>query len=252
LLRPYPQFDAVYAMRSSLARSRFDALIFGATRRFDRWSVLANYTFSRARDNQYSESNFFSEGSAIQNYYDIESEYGLSVLDTPHRLNVSATVGLPFGFSASVAATRQSGFPIAVSQAAQNSGLLAGSQRPNVVPGADPLLTRSPADAFDPACSCIRWLNPGAWSEALPFTLGNAPRTDGRARTPGRQLVDVAVDRAFRLPAAVLTLRAEIINALNARDFRGPNNQWGSSTFGEIRSDSGFPRTLQLRARVTW
>jgi hypothetical protein len=50
----------------------------------------------------------------------------------------------------------------------------------------------------------------------------------------------------------VLRLRAEIINALNARDFRGPNNQWGSATFGEIRSDSGFPRTLQLRARFTW
>jgi len=252
LLRPYPHFDGVHAMRSALARSRFDALILGAARRFDRWSVLANYSFSRASDSQFGESNFFSEGSATRNYYDIESEYGLSVLDTPHRLNVSGTVGLPFGFSASVAATLQSGFPISVSQAAQNSGLLGGSQRPNVVPGVDPLLTRNPVDSFDPACSCIKWLNPAAWSEAAPFTLGNAPRADGRARTPGRRLVDVAVDRAFRMTKGVLTLRAEIINALNARDFRGPNNQWGSPTFGEIRSDSGFPRTLQIRARYSF
>jgi hypothetical protein len=252
LLRPYPQFDAVFAMRSALARSRFDALILGATRRFNRWSLLANYSLSRASDNQFGESNFFSEGSGIRNYYDLESEYGLSVLDTPHRLNVSGTVDLPLGFSASVAATLQSGFPIAIAQAAQNSGLLTGSQRPNVVPGVDPLLTSNPVDGFDPACSCIKWLNPAAWSEAAPFTLGNAPRADGRARTPGRRLVDVAVDRAFRMTKGVLTLRAEIINALNARDFRGPNNQWGSATFGEIRSDSGFPRTLQLRARVTW
>lgn len=252
LLRPYPQFDAVFAMRSALARSRFDALILGAVRRFDRWSVLANYSLSRASDNQFGESNFFSEGSSIRNYYDLESEYGLSVLDTPHRLNVSGTVDLPFGFSASVAATLQSGFPIAIAQAAQNSGLQAGSQRPNVVAGVDPLLTSNPVDSFDPACSCIKWLNPAAWSEAAPFTLGNAPRADGRARTPGRRLVDVAVDRAFRMPNGVLRLRAEIINALNARDFRGPNNQWGSATFGEIRSDSGFPRTLQLRARYAW
>ena len=252
LLRPHPQFDAVYALRSSLARSRYDAIIVAANRRLDRWSLGANYTFSRQRDNQFGESNFFSEGSAIRNYYDIESEYGLSVLDAPHRLNVLGTVDLPLGFAASVAATLQSGFPIAVSQAAQNSGLLGGSQRPNVVSGVSPILTTNPVDAFDPACSCIKWLNPSAWSQAPPFTLGNAPRADSRARTPGRKLVDVAVDRTFRLSTAALTLRAEIINLLNARDFRGPNPQWGSPTFGEIRSDSGFPRTLQLRARYAW
>ena len=252
LLRPYPQFDAVYALRSSLARSRYDALIVATARRLDRWSLHANYTFSRQRDNQFSESNFFSEGSAIRNYYDIESEYGLSVLDTPHRLNLAGTVDLGFGFAVSVAATLQSGFPIAVSQAAQNSGLLGGSQRPNVVPGVSPVLTSDPVDAFDPSCACIKWLNPAAWSEAPAFTLGNAPRADGRARTPGRQLVDVAIDRTFRLARGAVTLRAEIINVLNARDFRGPNPQWGSATFGEIRSDSGFPRLLQLRARYAW
>ena len=98
LLRPYPQFDAVYALRSSLARSRYDALIAGARRRHQGWSVRANYTFSRQRDNQFGESNFFSEGSSIRNYYDIESEYGTSLLDTPHRLNAAGTIELPFGF----------------------------------------------------------------------------------------------------------------------------------------------------------
>jgi hypothetical protein len=252
LLRPYPQFDAVYAMRSAAARARYDALIAGIARRFEGGSLHANYTLSRQRDNQFGESNFFSEGSAIQDYYDIDAEYGVSVLDTPHRLNIGATIALPYAFSISAAATLQSGFPITISQAANNTGLLAGSQRPNSVPGVDPLLTRDPADAFDTDCSCIRWLNPAAWSEAAPFTLGNAPRADGRVRTPGRRLLDVAVDRAFRIGAGALTLRAELINALNARDFRGPNPQWGSATFGEIRADSGFPRTLQLRARYAW
>ena len=252
LLRPYPQFDAVFALRSSLARSRYDALILAADRRLDRWSLRANYTFSRQRDNQFGESNFFSEGSAIRNHYDIESEYGLSVLDTPHRLNASGTIDLPFGFGASGAATVQSGFPIAIAQAAQNTGLLGGSQRPNLVHGVSPVLSNAAADAFDAACACIKWLNPAAWSEAPAFTLGNAPRADGRARTPGRMLVDVALDRAFRLARGAIVLRAEVINVLNARDFRGPNPQWGTATFGEIRSDSGFPRTLQLRARYAW
>lgn len=64
--------------------------------------------------------------------------------------------------------------------------------------------------------------------------------------------MDVAVDRRFDLGRRHLTLRAEVINVLNARDFRGPNTQWGSATFGEIRSDSGFPRTVQVRARYAW
>ena len=252
LLRPYPQFDAVYAMRSPLAKSRYDALIVGASHHLARWSLRANYTFSRQHDNQFSESNFFSEGSAIRNYYDIEAEYGRSVLDTPHRLNASGTIDLPAGFSTSFALTYQTGFPIAVSQAVQNTGLLAGQQRPNLVAGVNPVLTADPVSSFEPACKCIKWLNPAAWSEAPAFTLGNAPRADARARTPGRRLVDAAVDRAFPLSHTTVTLRAEVINLLNARDFRGPNAQWGAATFGEIRSDSGFPRTLQLRARVAW
>lgn len=56
LLRPYPQFGAVYALRSSLARSRYDALIAGAERRHERWSARANYTYGRQRDNQFGES----------------------------------------------------------------------------------------------------------------------------------------------------------------------------------------------------
>jgi hypothetical protein len=253
LLRPYPQFDAVYALRSGQARSRYDALILAIDRPLrDAWGVRANYTFSRQSDNQYSESNFFSEGSAIRNYYDIESEYGLSVLDSPHRLNVTGTIRLPLGFSSSAAATLQSGFPIAIGQAAQNNGLLAGSQRPNIVSRVDPLLANDPVDAFDASCGCIKWLNPAAWTAAAPFTSGAAPRADGRARTPGRRLVDVAIDRPIPLPKGALTIRAEIINVLNARDFRGPNNQLGSATFGEIRSDSGFPRMLQIRGRYAW
>ena len=252
LLRPYPHFDAVYELRSTVARSRYDALIAGFDRRFDRWSLHANYTLSRQRDNQFGESNFFSEGSAIQNYYDIEAEYGLSVLDTPHRFNMTSTIDLPFGVSISAAATLQSGFPITIYQASNTSGVLAGSQRPNVIANVDPRLADNPADAFDGTCSCIRWLNPDAWSAAAPFTFGNAPRADGRIRTPGRRLVDLAVDRVFKVADDTLTLRAEIINVLNAPDFRGPNPQWGSATFGEIRADSGFPRTLQLRARYAW
>ena len=58
LLRPYPQFDSVYMLRSNAARSRYDALVVAAEHRLAHgWSGQANYTWSRQRDSQFSESS---------------------------------------------------------------------------------------------------------------------------------------------------------------------------------------------------
>ncbi|MGE0393826.1 MAG: carboxypeptidase regulatory-like domain-containing protein, partial [Vicinamibacterales bacterium] len=210
LLRPYPQFDGVYALRSNVARSRYDALVLSVERRaVGRWSGQANYTWSRQQDNQFNESNFFAGGSGIRDNYDVEAEYGLSVLDTPHRVNVSGSLNLPGGITVSAVASYQSGFPVTVSQGANNSNLLGSSQKPNVVPGVSPVLTDNPQDAYDTSCGCIRWLNPDAWSQAAPFTFGNAPRADGRARTPARRNVDLAVQKAVRVGPARIMARAE-------------------------------------------
>ena len=61
LLRPFPQFTDVLAHRVTEARTRYNAM----TLRFDRrirnnWGVNANYTFSRLMDNQFGESNTYS------------------------------------------------------------------------------------------------------------------------------------------------------------------------------------------------
>src|SRR5690242_16857814 len=99
----------------------------------------------------------------------------------------------------SAVATYESGFPVTVNQNPNNSNLLGSGQRPNVVAGMDPVLTTNPADSYDAACACIRWLNPAAWSPAAPFTFGNAPRADGRARTPARRNLDVAIEKSQRI-----------------------------------------------------
>ena len=76
---------------------------------------------------------------------------------------------------------------VTVSQSPVNSNLLGSNQRPNVVAGIDPVLTSDPENSYNAGCGCIQWLNPAAWSQAAPFTFGNAPRTDGRLRTPVRK-----------------------------------------------------------------
>ena len=49
-------------------------------------------------DNQFGESNIFSnrQGSALDNT-NLDGEYGYSLLDVPHRLNINGTFELPFG-----------------------------------------------------------------------------------------------------------------------------------------------------------
>ena len=94
LLRPFPQFDNVLMHRVNQARARYNAGVARWTKRMSNgYSLDVNYTFSRLEDNQFGESNTFSsrQGSALNNY-DLDAEFGVSLLDVAHRLNVNATL----------------------------------------------------------------------------------------------------------------------------------------------------------------
>jgi hypothetical protein len=273
LLRPYPQFTNVYAHRVSTARARYNALSVGIERRHDQdWSARVNYVFSVRKDNQAGESNAFSiNAQGPIDSYDLDREFGYSMLDAPHRLNISGSVELPFGpgkrwlasggwpgavaggWTVSGVGWYQSGFPVAVIQPNNNFNLLGSLQRPNIVPGVNPRIPGSPDDNYDPDCRCIQWLNPAAWSAAAPFTFGDAPHSDARVRTPFRKNWDIAVHKTQPIGAARVTIRAELINAFDTPSFAGPRPPFGTAgVFGSIAGVSGFPRTLQLQARVTW
>ena len=170
LLRPYPQFGHVRAHRVTAARSRYDALVVATERRqHDGWGGRVNYTYSVLKDNQSGEGNAFANNpQAALDSYDLEREYGHSLRDTPHRLNISGTVELPFGtgrrwlsnggvvnavfggWSISGVGFYQSGFPVALIQVDNAAGAFGFGQRPNLVPGVDPLLTRGPENSYDP------------------------------------------------------------------------------------------------------
>jgi hypothetical protein len=272
LLRPYPQFGNIRAHRATAARARYNALTLGAERRqHDGWGLRANYTFSVRKDNQVGESNAFSVSpqGAVDNF-DLEREFGYSLIDTPHRLNISGTLELPFGvgkrwlsragpvasilggWAVSAVGSYQSGFPIAVVQSVNPAFVFGFGQRPNVVATVDPRRPGSPEDNYDVSCSCIRWLDPAAWSAAPAFTIGDAPRTDVRVRTPIRKNWDIALQNTHAIGGSRVTLRAELINVFDDPAFFGPRVGYGTTTFGQLAGVGGFPRTLQLSARVAW
>ena len=159
LLRPYPQFGNVYMQQSTGARSQYNAGILQLRRRATGlWGGNFSYTFSRLKDNQFGQSNYYSAAPGIQNnytvipgsaYYNPDQEYGQSLLDSPHKLTIAPTLNLPFGkgshgltnalvanWSLTTVVSYQSGFPIGVSQNVSGTQyLFGGTLRPNVVDG---------------------------------------------------------------------------------------------------------------------
>ena len=278
LLRPFPQFQNVLAHRVSQGRARYNAFVVKAERRIRHgWGMNINYTFSRTNDSQFGESNFFSNrrNAALDNY-NLDLEFGRSLLDTPHRLNLTGTVELPFGegrrwldrgglinallggWAVTGIGSYQSGFPLAIFQSSNNSGLFGSSQRPNLVAGVDPKTSGSETERLN------NWINPAAYAPAAAFTFGNAPRVDTRVRAPIKRNWDIAFQKTLRFgEGKSIMARAEMINIFDNPNFLGPNTAWlplpagldpRSSTFsfGKITGVGGFPRMLQFTVRFAF
>jgi hypothetical protein len=265
LLRPFPQFGDVLAHRVTDARARYNAM----TLRFDKrvrnnWGINANYTFSRLMDNQFGESNTYASrnGGALDNH-DLDAEWGYSLLDVPHRLNVNGTLIVPFGnghrwlergiwnalfggWSVTAAARFQNGFPVSVWQSSNNSGLLGSTQRPNIVPGVPLATSGSLEDRL------TNWINSAAFTAAPAFTFGNAPRTLPNLRTPGQRNVDLSIQKAFSFSTKTVSVRADVLNLFDNPLFTNLGTQFGTSTFGQLTAVGGYARSVQFQARLNW
>ena len=267
LLRPFPQFTDVLAHRVTEARARYNAMTLRFDKRIrDNWGMNANYTYGRLMDNQFGESNTYSARSQnALDTYDLDREWGYSLLDVPHRLNVNGTFVLPVGdghrwlsegignvilggWSVTMAARFQTGFPVSVWQSASNSGLLGGSsqgssQRPNIVPGVALATTGSLEERL------TSWINTAAFTAAPAYTLGNAPRTLSDLRTPGQRNVDLSVQKMQRLGGQTISVRADVMNLFDNPLFTTLQSQFGTPTFGQLTAVGGYARSVQFQVR---
>ena len=275
LLRPYPQFGDILAHEVSAGHATYHSMVLSLERRIrNGWGGRINYTLSSNKSNIFGEHNQFSDnsnsGSRPINTYDLEAEYSPSITEARHHLNFALTGELPFGknkrrlsepglartllggWSVTAVGSFQSGFPVAIVQDNNNSGVFGRIQRPNLT-GTSPVTPGNTESHYDPACGCINnWFNPAAWSNAPAFTFGNSPRTDTRQLTPFKTQTDLALQKVEPIGGSTLMLRAELINAFNNAQFNGPNMRFGSSGFGQISSTRGFPRLLQITLRFAF
>ena len=263
LLRPFPQFDNVLAHRVTGARTRYNAMTLRLDKRIrNNWGVNANYTYGRLMDNQFGESNTYSNrNQAALDNYDLDAEWGYSLLDVPHRVNVNGTFVLPIGpghkwlsaglggallggWSVTMAGRFQNGFPVSVWQSTNNSGLLGSSQRPNIVPGVDLATSGSLDDRLN------NWINASAFTAAPAFSFGNAPRTLPNLRTPGQRNVDLSVQKAQTLGGGqTISIRADVLNLFDNPLFTILQSQFGTPTFGQLTAVGGYARSMQFQVR---
>jgi hypothetical protein len=229
------------------------------------WGVNANYTYGRLMDNQFGESNTYSSrnAGALDNY-DLEREWGYSLLDVPHRLNVNGTFVVPVGarhrwlndgvgnallggWSFTMAARFQNGFPVSVWQSTNNSGLLGSTQRPNIVPGVDLATSGSLEERL------TNWINSAAFLAAPAYTFGNAPRTLPDLRTPGQRNVDLSIQKSQTVGGGrTISVRADVLNLFDNPLFTTLQSQLGTPTFGQLTAVGGYARSVQFQVRVGW
>jgi len=262
LMKPYPEYTAVSFYRNNIGTTNYQGLAVSLRQRLARGlTYSAAYTRSKLTD---IASSVFDASiltgpltnAAVADSHNLERDRDDSTGDIPHYFAASVVWDLPWGDGRSKRATggvgalvndwtiasfmtKQSGVPVAVTQA--NALGYAGftTQRPNLL--GDPTL---PADERTPA----RWFNTAAFAAANQFTIGSASRN--AVRGPSYSGVDLALLRRVGLGGErALELRVEVFNVLNTTNFGAPAAQLGPANFGTITTALD-PRVVQLAAKL--
>jgi hypothetical protein len=274
LLRPHPQFGDILMRQNTSGESQYHAAVFKVEKRVTNgWGGRINYTFSRLKDNQFGETNFFSSASAeMQNVninaddYGVDAEYSIGLLDVPHKLVLSPIVELPFGegkrwlnsgignwilggWTLSSIISIESGFPVQIRDLNNNLNLFNRMQR-STLTGADPLTSGDYEDRVSPPNT---WLNPAAFADTPAFTLGTMPRTLQDVRTPMRNNWDFVASKDVRFKGNVRgEFKFEVLNITDLVKVTGPNAVTGNTIFGQINTQSGFMRMVQMMFRLSF
>ncbi len=263
LLRPFPQYTNVASLRKPETSSNYQALTVKVDKRFSQGLTFTMaFTGSKTMDTASAAVNYLGPQSATYaNEYNPQGEYAVSAYDVSRQFVSSFTYELPFGrgqrylsglhgaanmllsgFQFNGITEYNSGNPIVVGSVSDNTALLGGGQRPNLN-----------GNAQIANANNNEWFNTAAFSQPLPFTIGNAPRTLPNVRTPGFTNADLSIFKNTYIGAHEkynLQLRLETFNTFNHPYFSGPDASLGDgSNFGKITGTAGDPRDIQLAAK---
>jgi hypothetical protein len=264
LLAPFPQFTGVGWGYQPGATSEYNAIIVRVEKHFNHdLGFLASYTGGKSMDDSSSNNtgNFNGNGTQ-QDFNNRHDDWSLSTFDVSRRFVGSVTYNLPFGRGKQFG-RNWNGFADGVLGGWQTNGIyswqngnplaLSASNVANIFnPGERPNTTgQSAALGGSVESRLAKYFSTAVFSQPVPYTLGNVPRTIGDVRTPSARNLDASVFKHFSLYEQLTgEFRVEAFNAFNTPVFAGPNAAVNSSSFGVISAQANAPRQLQLGLKL--
>jgi hypothetical protein len=265
-LRPYPQYEGITSNFDECGASTYNALQLTAQKRFSSgFTFLVSYTAARMMSNM--SSGFSTFNSAPINTFDRKAEWSIDPNDVPNSAHIVGIYELPIGpgkkllpgkgpasyivggWQVGWVLSYSSGNPVSFS-ASNVLPLYNGGNRPNVVTGINPCLSKS---NFDPGKDVM--FNLAAFSQPADYTFGNAPRAYDSCLGFPNYGEDLNVSKYFKFTEKVnLQFRVEFFNVFNRVQFGGGNSSYspGNPTFGLVSSQANNPRTGQLGLKLNF
>jgi hypothetical protein len=235
--RPNANFSAIDALTPS-SSSNYHALQASVRiQNAHRLSGFAGYVWAKSLDYASDGIDFIPGAAFPQDPGNLAAEYGPSTFDTRQRFTAALNYDLPAwraakefgaGWQLNSVISVQSGRPIPIDNSYDNSGRYYFNQRPNVVPGVNPILPN-----WNPLTG---YLNPLAFSQPADGTFGNLGRNS--IFGPGYRNWDFSVTKNTRVTERLeRQLRAEFFNILNHPNFALPNHNItpGYDQFGNLQ-----------------
>ena len=274
---PNPGFAAEDVFSDS-ASSTYHALqLTGRLQAWHRFSGFTTWTYSKSLDDASDGIDFnFATAAFPQDSTNLRAEKGPSTFDTRHRFTTALNYEVPEwqalpkrvaeGWQLNVIATAQTGRPIPIVNSNDTSGRFNFHQRPNVVPGVDPILPN-----WNPVTG---YLNPLAFQQPADGTFGDLGRNE--IFGPAFGDFDFSISKNTRLyEQTQLQFRAEFFNIMNHPNFALPNGTIvpGVNADGSLNTGAGpaglitqtpdvaqgnpglgggGPRVIQLSLRLTF
>lgn len=253
-LLPYPQYTAITQAYAPQASSTYNAVSIEVNKRVSKTlTLLANYTFSKALDDDHTP---------LDNY-NRRMDKSYSSFYIPQMTHISFVWALPYGHDRQFGTTTpklvnallgswslsgifnlQSGIPLQVSRPAVMSG--------------DPKLSHPTPQ---------EWFNTSVFSPAPAYptmtngiavysNYGNVPYYLRDVRSSGMKNTDAVLSKnwmfGFKDHPVTMTFRAEAYNLFNTVQFGQPNNSVTSSSFGVVTSTLNNPRDLQFAVKFSF
>jgi hypothetical protein len=266
LLRPFPQYTGFSNTNAADGNSSYNALQVKFEKRFGAGTLLASYTRSKLISDLEQQAAFTNGVGAyiVQDYNNLRGERSLAAYDTPNNLVISYVYDLPVGKGHSFLgnlpgpvsklvsgwgingiSTFQSGNPLTLSVATNNTNSFGGTPRPTVIAGCNKIMSGSAQSRVN------EWFNTACFVTPPAFTFGTESRTDPNLRSAGVANWDFAAVKDTTITERfVLQFRAEIFNLFNRVQFSPPNTTVGSSTYGVVTGQANNPRLVQFALRL--